>query len=115
MFRWGVLLIVAASYGGYRIYKEITMPPPLVYLIPEEYFGPVFVFFGQPDGVDVQPDPLGQSVLVPENGVVKLKAAVDDVMGTSSETHRATYMVAVSKTGQRKVLKMFAGPRKKPD
>ncbi len=116
LFKWlCVLLIVAASYGGYRIYKEITMPPPLVYLIPEEYFGPVFVFFGQPDGVDVQPDPLGQSVWVPENGVVKLKAATGVVMGTSSETHRATYMVSVSKTGERKVLKMFVSAYKRPD
>ena len=80
------------------------MPPPLVFLIPDTYFGPVFFFFGQPDGVDLQRDPLGNAVRVPENGVVKIKASVHDAMGQSSEHHWATYMVSVAKDGTRKVM-----------
>ncbi|WP_150118564.1 hypothetical protein [Collimonas fungivorans] len=99
-------LLAALSYGTVRFYKEITMPAPLVFLIPDSYIGPVFFFFGQADGVDVKSDPLGKAVWVPENGVVKLKAPVDEVMGDSTPGHRATYMVSVSKTGERKILKM---------
>lgn len=107
--RWLVLLLLACSiYGLNHIYKEITMPPPLVYLIPEDYFGPVFVFFGQKDGVDLQPDPLGMAVTVPENGVVKIKASVDDVLPEPSEGHRNLYWVAVAKTGTRRILKVSA-------
>ena len=48
-YKWiGLLLLAASAYGAHHIYKEYTMPPPLVYLIPEDYFGPVFVFFGSP-------------------------------------------------------------------
>ena len=88
------------------------MPPPLVFLIPADYFGPVFFFFGQPDGVDVQPDPLGQAVTIPANGILKIKAQVDDVMGKSREGYRATYMVQVVRDGKRKVLKTHGDSRK---
>ena len=105
-----VLVGIAAAWGGYQILKkEKTMPPPLVFLIPAEYFGPVFFFFGQPDGVDVRPDPLGQAVTVPSNGVLKIKAQVDDVMGQSREGYRATWMISVASDGQRKVINMFTG------
>lgn len=105
--RWLALLLLAAcSYGLVQLYKEFTMPPPLVYLIPEDYFGPVFVFFGQEDGVDVQPDPLGNSVWVPENGVVKVKQKTSEVLGNSREGYRATYTISISKHGERKVMKV---------
>jgi hypothetical protein len=55
--------------------KGNSMNKPLVYLIPEENIGPVFVFFGQSDGLDSLPDPLGNAVIVPANGVIKLKAS----------------------------------------
>lgn len=103
------LLLLPLLWGGYRIYKDITMPPPLVFLIPEGYFGPVFFLFGQPDGVDVQPDPLGNAVTIPANGILKIKARSKDVMGSSREGYRAIWMISVSKTGQRKVLKMHGG------
>jgi hypothetical protein len=101
---------IAVSYGAYRLYKEMTtMPPPLVFLIPADYFGPVFFFFDQPDGVDVQPDPLGNAVNVPENGVVKIKARISEVMGNSKEGYRATYVVSIDKAGKRKILKLTVG------
>lgn len=53
------LILIIFSIIFFIKNKNSTMPPPLVYLIPEEYFGPVFVFFGQKDGVDMSPDPLG--------------------------------------------------------
>ena len=38
----GILAIaLLAGFIGYRYYKEVTMPPPFVYLIPADYFGPV--------------------------------------------------------------------------
>lgn len=58
------------------------MPPPFAYLIPADYFGPVVTLFGQPGGVEMQPDPLGQAVEVPETGVVKVRARRQDVMGS---------------------------------
>ena len=49
-YQWiGLILVVAVAYGGHYIYQKYTVSPSLVYLIPEDYFGPVFVFFGQPD------------------------------------------------------------------
>lgn len=78
------------------------MPPPFVYLIPEDYFGPVFVLFGQPDGAEMQPDPLGHAINVPESGIVKIKAPRPQVMGVTEEGRRATYFILVSKAGQRK-------------
>lgn len=83
------------------------MPPPLVYLIPENYFGPIFVFFDQKDGKELMADPLGQAVAVPENGLIKLRAKAEDVMGKNSDTHRAEYWVAVGKDGARRVLGVF--------
>jgi hypothetical protein len=110
-----LLPLLALCYGGYIKYKEITMPPPLVFLIPDEYFGPVFFLFGQPDGVDVQRDPLGNAVRVPENGIVKLKDRSGHLVGESSESHRAVYMVSVSKTGERKILKESIGQQQNDD
>ena len=82
----------------------MPLPPPLVFLIPDTYFGPVFFFFGQPDGVDLQPDPLGNAVRVPENGVVKLKARAKDVVTRSTKDYRSEYMISVAKDGTRKVM-----------
>lgn len=82
--------------------KGSTMPPPLVYLIPEEYFGPVFVFFGQEDGVDMQDDPLGQAVLVPENGIVKIKKEINLVLPKNKTEYQNVYWISISKSGARK-------------
>ena len=104
------ILFFAVLWGGYHsLKKDEVMPPPLVFLIPADYFGPVFFFFGQPDGLDVQPDPLGQAITVPNNGVLKIKAPVEDVMGKSREGYRATWMVSVARNGARKVINVYAG------
>ena len=103
-YKWiGFLLLAASAYGAHHIYKEYTMPPPLVYLIPEDYFGPVFVFFSQPDGEELISDPLGQAVKVPENGLVKLRASVDEAIPSNEgETKQVLFWVAVSKDGSRR-------------
>ena len=110
-YKWiGLLLLVASTYGAHHIYNEYTMPPPLVYLIPEDYFGPVFVFFGQADGVELIPDPLGHAVKVPENGLVKLRARSDEaVPSKKGATKQGLFWIAVSKDGGRRNF-MVAGP-----
>lgn len=79
------------------------MPPPLVYLLPDDFYGPVFALFGQPDGVDPQPDPLGRAVRVPENGLVRIRPSFDDVVSTADDA-RPFIMVKVAQDGMRKVL-----------
>lgn len=86
-----------------KINKEINMPPPLVYLIPENYYGPVFVFFGQKDGVNMTPDPLGHSVLIPENGLVKIKLEVSEVLNDEDDKQNI-YWISISKDGTRKKM-----------
>lgn len=110
-YKWvGLLLVAALAYGAHHIYKEYTMPPPLVYLIPEDYFGPVFVFFGQSDGVELIPDPLGHAVKVPENGLVKLRATVEEAIPSNEgATKQVLFWVAVSEEGRRRNF-MVAGP-----
>lgn len=107
MMRWlkshyfiASVLLLSAALGSYKLYKELTMPPPLVYLIPEDFFGPVFVFFGQSDGVEPQPDPLGHAVKVPENGVVKIRAKVADTIPFGGDV-RPIYWVKISADGSR--------------
>jgi hypothetical protein len=104
--------IIAISYGAYRFVKEMTtMPPPLVFLIPADYVGPVFFFFDQPDGVDVQPDPLGNAVNVPENGVVKFKAGSKEIVPSfNNKNQRPMYWIYVDKKGNRQSLKFNSGP-----
>lgn len=113
-YKWvGLLLVAVLAYGAHHIYKEYTMPPPLVYLIPEDYFGPVFVFFGQPDGVELMPDPLGHAVRVPVNGLVKLRASVDEAIPSNEgATKQVLFWVAVSNEGRRRNF-MVAGPIEK--
>ena len=110
-YKWiGLLLLAASAYGAHHIYNEYTMPPPLVYLIPEDYFGPVFVFFGQPDGVEPIPDPLGHAVKVPENGLIKLRASVEEAIPSNEgATKQVLFWVAVSKDGGRRNF-MVSGP-----
>lgn len=113
-YKWiGLLLVAALAYATHAIYKEYTMPPPLVYLIPEDYFGPVFVFFGQADGVELIPDPLGHAVKVPENGLVKLRARSDEaVPSKKGATKRGLFWMKVSKDGNRRIF-IVVGPIEK--
>ena len=96
----GVILVIIF---GFVTMKGNFKVKPLVYLIPPDFIGPVFVFFGQKDGIDVVPDPLGNAVMVPRNGVVKLRGTVDSLI-SDDRTARNLYWVSVSKSGQRKIL-----------
>lgn len=78
------------------------MPPAFVYLIPEDFVGPVFTLFGQPDGVEMKPDPLGHAVAVPADGIIKIRAPRLEVMGVTVEGYRATWFIAVSASGERR-------------
>ncbi len=102
----GLLAIVAMTglFAGACESKGNSMSKPLVYLIPESYLGPVFVFFGQSDGVATVPDPLGNAVQVPENGVVKLQARPTDLIKPNPNGERNIYWVRVSPNGARKVM-----------
>ena len=116
--RYQVLIVVAALSllgWGHRLYKEFTMPPILVYLIAEDFFGPIFVFFDQPDGVMPEPDPLGQAVRVPENGVVKLRGSASSLVRSLKYGKRAEAMVEVQKNGSRRIMSIFAGTLKDED
>ena len=83
------------------------MPTPFVYLIPEDYFGPVVTLFGQPDGVEMKRDPLGHSVEVPPTGVIKVRPAREDVMGISKEGAQATYFISTGTDGSRRSMKIL--------
>jgi hypothetical protein len=67
------------------------MPRPLVYLVPVNYRGPIFVLFGQEHGIETQPDPLGRAVTIPENGIVLLRGKVDEIIAEDSEGNRNIY------------------------
>lgn len=84
--------------------KSAQALPPLVHLIPEGYFGPVFVLFGQKDGVEMMPDPLGQAVLVPENGIIKIKKDVDSILDEKKPDYQNMFWVSISKNGTRKKM-----------
>ena len=92
-------LLIAISFG-FAATRGNTSLKPIVYLIPSDFVGPVFVFFGQKDGVDTIPDPLGNAVVVPRNGVIKLKGTVDDLISRDRSV-RNLYWVAMSREGKR--------------
>lgn len=80
-----ILFIVCALVTFVFIAKLIDfgknpMKKPIVFLIPENFIGPVFVVFDQKDGQELKTDPLGLSLNVPQNGLVKVKASKDDVL-----------------------------------
>jgi hypothetical protein len=99
-----IFLLFIFSFGLHKLYREATMPPSIVYIIPDDFIGPVFVFFGQKDGVTPSPDILGHAVLVPENGVVKIKQNVDDIIPDEKDGQQNMHWVTVSKTGSRKKI-----------
>ncbi|WP_198291986.1 MULTISPECIES: hypothetical protein [unclassified Janthinobacterium] len=80
------------------------MPPPIVYIVPNDFIGPVFVFFGQKDGITPSADILGRSVLIPKNGVIKIKQDVGDVIAKQEDGKQNMYWVEISKSGIRKKL-----------
>ncbi|PCE26121.1 hypothetical protein BWP39_16480 [Paraburkholderia acidicola] len=46
---------------------------PLIFLIPQEYSGPVVILFDQPGGIDLTPGKDGYEVKVPANGIIRVK------------------------------------------
>lgn len=98
------LALTTAAFGAREFNRSSSMKKPLVYLVPEQYIGPTFVFFGQKDGVDVFPDPLGNAVNVPRNGVIKLRGSVDDLITEQAGKSRNVFWVSVAKNGTRKVM-----------
>ena len=91
------------------------MPSPLVYLVPDTYVGPVFVFFGQKDGIELQTDPLGKSVTVPDNGIIKIKQPMASAVGESNSGRQNIYFIRVSKNGDRKVIKIVSNTQRDND
>ena len=83
-------------------YWKDAMKPAVVFLVPEAFIGPVFVVFSQADGQDLKPDPLGVSLTVPENGLIKVKASRNEVLTKSMNfTKRNVYWITLNKAGQR--------------
>ena len=83
-------------------YWKDAMKPAVVFLVPEAFIGPVFVVFSQADGQDLKPDPLGVSLTVPENGLIKVKASRNEVLTKSMNfTKRNVYWISLNKAGQR--------------
>ena len=106
---WIILFFIVGSFLAYKnLEKEHNMPPPFVYLIPENFFGPVFVLFDQPDGVDLTQDPLGMAVTVPENGLIKLKAKTQASV-PSNNNKQNIYWIKINSSGQRETF-IVAGP-----
>ncbi|UXY16950.1 hypothetical protein N8I74_08050 [Chitiniphilus purpureus] len=100
-----MVMIIGAGFGYTHLQRKTepsAMKKPLVFIIPEGYFGPVFIFYGQQDGVASEPDPLGQAVRVPPNGVIKAKFSADEVpTGDASPTYRPVWYVVEKKDGSR--------------
>lgn len=102
-----IILIICLLVGLIVVAKLINfgrdfMKPPIVFLIPENFIGPVFVVFDQDDGQDLKTDPLGVSLTVPESGLIKVKASKSEVL-TSGMNYdkRNVYWVTITKEGQR--------------
>ena len=70
--------------------------------------GPVFVFFGQPDGVEPIPDPLGHAVKVPENGLIKLRASVEEAIPSNEGATVILPFLALAKSGVKRRASIFA-------
>ena len=83
-------------------YGKDAMKSPVVFLIPENFIGPVFVVFDQEDGQDLKTDPLGLSLTVPENGLIKVKASKNEVLTRGMNyDKRNVYWITLTKDGQR--------------
>ncbi|TCM69248.1 hypothetical protein EC844_103195 [Acinetobacter calcoaceticus] len=91
-------------------YWTDAMKPAVVFLMPEDFIGPVFVVFSQEDGQDLKPDPLGVSLSVPENGLLKVKASQKDVLTKGMNYQkRNVYWISLNKDGQRSNLPYQGG------
>lgn len=102
-----IILIACLLVGLVVITKLINfgkdaMKPPVVFLIPEDFIGPVFVIFDQEDGQELKLDPLGVSLTVPENGLIKVKPSKNEVLTKGMNyDKRNVYWITITKDGQR--------------
>lgn len=102
-----IILVICLLIGLAIVIKLINygkdaMKPPVVFLIPEQFIGPVFVVFDQEDGQDLKTDPLGVSLTVPENGFIKVKASKNEVLTRGMNyDKRNVYWITLTKDGQR--------------
>jgi hypothetical protein len=102
-----IILVICLLIGLAIVIKLINygkdaMKPPVVFLIPEQFIGPVFVVFDQEDGQELKTDPLGVSLTVPENGLIKVKASKNEVLTRGMNyDKRNVYWVTITKDGQR--------------
>jgi hypothetical protein len=112
-----VLFVIfsAAILISLKFLSDFKMPSPLVYLVPDTYVGPVFVFFGQKDGIELKTDPLGKSVTVPDNGIIKIKQPMASVVGESNSGRQNIYFIRVSKNGGRKAIKIVSNTQRDND
>lgn len=93
----GLIIVIKLIHYG-----KDAMKPPVVFLIPENFIGPVFVVFDQEDGQNLKNDPLGMSLTVPENGLIKVKASKNEVLTRGMNyDKRNVYWIIVTKDGQR--------------
>lgn len=96
------LLVSFLAITKFIPYWTDTMKPAVVFLVPESFIGPVFVVFDQEDGQELKPDPLGGSFIVPENGLIKVKASKDEVLTRGMNyDKRNVYWITLTQEGQR--------------
>ncbi|USX08899.1 hypothetical protein [Paraburkholderia fungorum] len=82
---------------------------PLIYVVPESYVGPVVSLFDQPDGVEPVPTKDGLEVLVPENGIAKIRS--NATLGYSSAFPKSTVVFELAKQdGSRQILSEAVNP-----
>ena len=76
---------------------------PLVYLIPEDYFGPVVVLFNQPDGQVPKVEPIGRVLIVPDNGLLKVQGELQ-LKPSPEYGGRQSFSLSVNPKGERTLL-----------
>jgi hypothetical protein len=99
------LAMLAVALLAYFIFESrVPVTRPLVYLVPAEFTGPVFVFFGQKDGITTTSDPLGQAVAIPPNGILKLRADVDELVGSPDQIGGNVKWISLAPNGNRQQI-----------
>ncbi len=99
-----IVLAIAIGFGVDRIRRM-----PLIYVIPEDYAGPVVALFDQPDGVAPLRTKDGLEVRVPENGILRIKG--NPALGHSAAFPNSTVVFELARRdGRREVLSEAINP-----
>lgn len=102
-----LLALVVLAAIGFGVDRSRRMP--LIYVIPENYAGPVVALFDQPDGVEPARTKDGLEVRVPENGILKIKGNPD--LGHSEAFPKSTVVFELEKRdGSREILSEAIDP-----